>query len=291
MYQVYHSLISAPLWVSSAAYIRQNYRKEKVFEALGFFYSGQGLGLLLGALIGAFLIERIGFSIIYALSIAFSIAFVISLFLPRKNRKSMLKGLRDSIMKDGIVVKEIKDSLKNKLFRDSAVFIFLFFFSTFFLVMVIPLFLRELNATYYTIAIVYSFFYAPMVFESYFARIKHKKRTLVLSLFLMSLVFLALYFIENMYIIFSLAFIVGILFAMMTPIIQGRISTFIPRKDVGEFSGVEAAVTNLARGLSFLVAGFVSDIYGLNTMFLIGFVILFTLSWLVYQGKLLPLRY
>jgi len=289
IYQIYHSFISAPLWISLSSYIRQNYRK-KVYEAMGFFYSGLGMGLLLGALTGAFLIYKIGFSIIYLVSVAYSISFIISLYLPHKNKGGFVSGLKKSIFKDGIVVKEIKDCFKNRLFRNSIIFLFLFHFSTFFLIMVIPLFLRELNATYYTIGVVYSFFYAPMIFESYFSRIKHKKFTFVFSLLSISLIFFILYLIENIYIIFFFAFVIGVLIAVLHPLIKGKISFFMPKKEIGELTGVEDATTNIAAGLSLLIAGFLSDIYGIRTMFLIGSFILFTLSVLIYKNRLLVFK-
>lgn len=277
LFQVYHAIVRAPLWISAEADVRKSVPRKKASEAMGTFYSGYGLALVLGPIIGALLIYKIGFSILYSISFFSFLALIISFFIPRSNRKSLIKSFEKTITKDGFIIKELRDFFKNKSLKIFLLFVFLFYFAIYHLFMIIPLFLEKLNASYMTIGFVYSLFFIPFVFESVFSKIKNKKFTISLTLFLGSLILLAIYFTKDITIIFILTFLIGVLFSIINPILKGQITYFMPKKDLGELGGVEYSVINVAAFLSFLIAGFVSDIYGINAMFLISSIILFTL--------------
>jgi MFS family permease len=286
LFQAYHSVVRSPLWISSEAYIRKNVPRKKASEAMGTFYSGYGLALVFGPIIGALLIYKIGFLILYSISLFAFFAFIISFFIPRSNKGSIMKGIGDTITKDGFIIKEFRDFLKNKCLENFIIFIFLFYFSIYPLFMIIPLFLRELNVSYINIGIIYSLFFIPLVFESIFSKIKNKKLAVLSSLFLGSIVLFSIYFVKDLTIIFFLTFFMGVLFSIMNPILKGQITYFMPKKDLGELGGIEYSVINLAAFLSFFFAGFISDIYGINTMFLISSIILFILFLFSFKNKL-----
>jgi len=287
LFQVYHSIVRAPLWISSEAYIRKNVIRKKVSEALGTFYSGYGLALVFGPLIGAFLIYRIGFSIFYSISIFAALAFIVSLFIKRSNKEAILTGLQDTIFKDGFIIKEFKDFIKNKPLIYFAIFIFFYYFSTYHLFMVVPLFFRELNFSYMAIGLIYALFFIPLVFESIFSKIKHKKMAVIISLLINAIILFLVGFIDSIIIIFISVFIMGILFAIINPLLKGRITYFMPKRNLGELGGIEYAIINFAAFLSFLTAGFISELYGLNSMFFISSFLLFGLSLYGFKKKLL----
>ena len=286
LFQAYHSIVRAPLWISCEAYIRKNVARKKVSEAMGTFYSGYGLALVLGPIIGALLIYKIGFSIFYSLSLFSFCAFIISLFISRSNKESIIKGFGDTITKDGFIIKELKDFFKNSSLKHFTIFIFFYYFSIYPLFMIIPLFLKELDVSYIGIGLIYSLFFVPLVFESIFSRIKNKKRAIIFSLLLSSLILFLMYSIEKIMAMFFLVFFIGILFSIINPILKGQITYFMPKKELGELGGIEYAVINLAAFLSFLFAGFISDIYGINSMFLVSSLILFVLFLSSLKSKL-----
>jgi len=88
-----------------------------------------------------------------------------------------------------------------------------------------------------------------------------------------ALIFLAMFFTTSINLIFVLALLLGISFSAAYPIIQGHHTQFMPRKDRGELSAIVFSSKNLAAALSPLVAGFIADAFGLNYVFLMGFII------------------
>jgi len=284
-FQVYHAVIKTPLWISSEAYIRKNTTKKRVSEALGTFYSGYGLALVIGPIIGAFLIYKIGFSIFYSISFFAFIAFIISFFLPRENRESILKGIKNSILKDGFVIKEFKHLFRNQPLKFFLIFMFFYYFSIYHLFMIVPLFLEKMNISFLNIGLIYSLFFVPLTFESFFSKLKNKKRAIVISLFLSSIVLLAMFFIKSLIAFFFLIFIMGTMFSIINPLLRGRVTYFMPRKEFGEMGGVEYSVINLAAFLSFLIAGFISEIYSLNMVFLLSSILVFSLFLFTLKNK------
>ncbi len=273
VFRIYHSFIATSLWATSEAYVREHTEKNKEAESIGLFDFGVGAAFVIGGAIGALATFYYGFNVIYAVSIFASIAFLLSLFLPDRKKKQSIFMCIATCLRTKKLKEEISHLKQHSKFRSLILYAFPFFFCISFMPMIMPLFITSIGAPLHAVGIISALFYFPVLFESYFSTQQHKHRVMTLGLISSAILFLTLFFVDNITVTFLLTLLLGISFAAAMPIISGRFTSLMPRKEIGEFSALVFATKSLAAALAPLVAGFLADKYGLNFVFLLGAVI------------------
>lgn len=280
-FRFYHAFLATNLWLSSETFLRKYAVKNKSAEAIGLFDSAYGLSLILGPIIGGYLISKYSYSIFYTISFFAFMAFLVSLKLNDKIKIDKKLPMQKINLKQ-----ELKDFYSNKkLFRIVAFHFFLVIASSF-IVMLLPLFYKDIGANFYQIGFLASLFYFPQVFESYFSTFGNKRKLFLSSLFLASILFVALFFTSNIYLLLVITFLLGLALSAISPIIQGKAAGYMPKKKVGELYSVQFSVMHLANTIGPVLAGIVADSYGLKYIFVIAAVIFTALFFVNLKKKL-----
>lgn len=261
-FRIYHSFLASSFWLTSEAYARQHSPQDKTAESIGLFNSSWGLSVVLGTAVSGFLFLIFRFSIFWFISIFALLAMILTLFLPDK-RKNRFHKITLS--------QEICDFLKNKNLTKLALFLSFTFFCTGFLEIILPLFLKNLGASFVLIGLIVALFYLPLIFESYFSTFENKKLLAILALVSSPIIFLSLYFVSSFPLIFLFSFLIALCFSAIHPIFSGRLTNLMSKRKIGELTSVLFALKSLSLALSLIFAGIISDLFGLRYVFLIGF--------------------
>ena len=283
-FRVYHAFIATSLWASTDSYLRVHSPKGKAAEAIGLFDSSFTLSLIIGPIIGAFLITIYSWNIFYAVSIFAFIAFLVSFILPDHKKETFISGLRH-MFKDHFVKKEFSDFINNKQLVRFSAFMFFFYLATSVISLAIPLFLRSIGTDLFKIGLISSLFNLPWLFESYFSVTKNKKRLVLTALFFATLFLVLLFFAKDLYILAIILFVLGLSLAAVLPIMQGRITELMPKKEIGELVGVNSSIWNIATGFGPLLGGILADSYGLRYLYLLSSIIFLILLFVAYASK------
>ncbi|MEM4358103.1 MAG: MFS transporter [Candidatus Pacearchaeota archaeon] len=275
-FRIYHGVIATSLWVSGEVYIRRHSPRRRTVESVALFDLASVIGMILGAIASAFLISWLSFNIFYSISIFAFLALLLSAYMPDKEKSEIKKVM---------LVREIKKEFVNffryKKLRKITLFLFFYIIVSATMSIIFPLYLKHIGASLTEIGLIFALFYFPFLLEGYFAWIRNKKALLISSLAATSLLFLILFFINNIVTIFLLSLLIGIFFAAIGPTLSGRITNFMPLKKRGQLTSVLDVIRHLALVVSFLFSGFIADKLGLNFVFLINFLILAILTFFV----------
>ncbi|MDI6738118.1 MAG: MFS transporter [Nanoarchaeota archaeon] len=271
LFRIYHSAISTPLWIASDSYARENAPRWRAAESMSVYDVGATLSLIAGPIIGGVLFVHFGFSLLYAISIFAGIAFLATFFLKDGGQHEKTKdAVKELIFTDGIYRRAIIDFWQNRLLVKVYSFIFLFRFCMSFVAMLLPLFMKEFGASNLQIGLVFGVYYLPLLFEPYFSVYAKNKRLMTMGLGLCAIVFVSLFANNQLSFIFFHAILLSLLFAAIIPMLNGRIVELMPREQIGKLSGVGMMFSHIADFSGPLIAGVVSDAFGLQYMFLIG---------------------
>jgi len=278
LFSLYHAIASITIWLAFESYVREHSPKHKEALAFGLYDAGMIAAFILGALGAGLLIYKIGFNIFYAVTITSFIAIFVLNFLPDKKKGSSLQsGLRNTLRLTAYR-SEFKTFFKNKELMKMYFNIFLYRFSYGFLILMIPLFFREIHAGYFIIGLIYAVLFLPAIFEPYYGAIKNKKRAVSFSLIIIVFLFIPMFFITSIYILFLLTVLVAIPFSLVYPIFQGKITQLMPKKKITEMNSILYSTNHLALGLGPLTAGIFADLWGINIIFLMAAVMFLILS-------------
>ncbi len=267
LFRVYNSFTAASIWVSLEDYVREHTGKKKAYESFGFFDAACSSAYVIGPILGALALTAYGFSMFFVLSVTSFIAFLIAMTLKDHKKEGMIKGINDTIKKDGLCKKEVKDFFKNKKLLRAEVLSFLFTLSGGAMAMLLPLFMNEQKATYLQIGIISSFYYLPSISESYFSTFRNKNRLIRTALAIAILVLLSMFLTKSIYLLFFLVIALSFCTTAMYTVIRGRLTTCMPKNEIGELSGVDMSIRYMAAGLGLMAAGIVAQIIGLRYVF------------------------
>ena len=269
LFRIYHSGIASAFWVAGEAYVRVHSPKGKEASAIGAWdFAGAG-ALTFGALLGASLIGIFGWSLIYAVSICAGLALVASIiYLPDHDGKPFFPGLR-SLLKAGLLRQELRDMWAAKKLLYVTIFAFFFLFGWTALGMVLPLFLDSIGADFIQIGLITAAYYASDFAEPLFAATKRPRRVVFIGILISTLLFVVLFFVKNLAWAFILSVLLGFAISAVYPILLGKMGQLMPRNKVGEFSAVTYAIRGIGAGLGPIIAGLMSDLYGLQYAFLL----------------------
>ncbi|MDD4878382.1 MAG: MFS transporter [Candidatus Nanoarchaeia archaeon] len=281
LFRIYHSSVSTPFWISADSYARGNAQKWKAAESMSVYDVGATLSLVIGPIIGGILFVYFDFSLLYAISIFAGIALIASFFLKDSEKHETAKeAVKNLIFSDGVYKRAIVDFLQNKLLVKVYSFVFLFRFCMSFVVMLLPLFLKEFGASNFQIGLVFGLYYLPLLFEPYFSVYAKNKRLMTMGLLLCAVLFVSLFVNNRLSFIFFHAILLSLLFAAIIPMLNGRIVELMPKEQMGELSGVGMMFMHVADFAGPIIAGVVSDAFGLSYMFLVGAMVAFGLVML-----------
>lgn len=279
LFRVYHSSIATPFWVAADTYARENAPKWKAAQAISLYDVAATLSMIIGPAVGGLLFGYFGFLIIYAVSVFAFFALIATFFVrdagPHEKARDAAKDL---IFTDGVYKKSIVDFLQNKLLVKVYSFVFLFRLCASFVVMLLPLFLKEYGASNLQIGLIFAVYYLPLLFEPFFSLYAKNKRLMTMGLVLCAVLFVSLFANNQLSFIFFHAILLSLLFAAIIPMLNGRIVELMPREQIGELSGVGMMFSHVADFIGPLIAGVVSDVFGLRYVFLIGAAVAVVLS-------------
>lgn len=284
--RVYNSFTAASLWVSFEDYVREHTDKRRAYEAFGMFDTLCSLAYVIGPVIGALLLIKYGFSMFYVISITSFLAFLIALTLEDHKKEKMTDGLSDLIKKDGLIKKGIKDFFKNKKLVRMEIVSSLYGFAIAGMVMLLPLFLKQENASYMQIGIISSLYYIPLLSESYFAVLKRKNTLLKIALLISAVLLIAMFLSQGIYQLFILVMIFSLCEAAILSVFRGRLTNCMPKKEIGELSGVEMSMRYMAAGLGLVISGIIGDLLGLKYVFIMVAITLLSIFLLISKKRI-----
>ena len=279
---MYNAFISTLLWLSSISYIREHTPKRKAALTIGLFDSSFGLSLVIGSVIGGLLISKYSFNIFYAISIFAFFALLLSFFIPEHKKTRFISAISLVIKKDKLLKGELINFKNNKPLVHLSFYTFLFYIVFSFTIMLVPLLLKELNASFLQIGLITAFFYLPLTFESYFSLIKNRKALINISLLTGIVLLVLVYKIDNLFYLFIVLFLLGLCNSALRPLIEGKVTELTPKKEIGEMTAVTRTIKEFAFVVGPLGAGIISDLVGIKLVFLIGsiiFIMLYTLHF------------
>ncbi|MFH1210382.1 MAG: MFS transporter [archaeon] len=272
--KIFNSFTAASVWVSFEDYVREHVDRKRVYEAFGLFDALISLAYVIGPILGALLLMRFGFKMFFVISITSFIAFLLALTLKDHKKENMFRGIKDTITKDGFVKKEFKDLWRNKKLVKVELISFLFTFASTAMIMLVPLFLNEQKASYLQIGIISALYYLPSMSESYFSTLKSKKKLAHTGIIISMLLLIGMFFISNLYVLFALVLLLSLCMTAVYSVLRGVLSNCMPKKEAGELSGVDMSIRYTAGGLGLLISGFVAQITGLKSVFIMMAIIL-----------------
>jgi MFS family permease len=266
--KVYNSFTAASIWVSMEGYVREHANKKNAYKAFGLFDTLFTISYVIGPILGALLLMKFGFSMFFVISITSLLAFILALTLKDHKKEKLIKGLEDTIEKDGLFKKGFKDFIRNKKMMKIEIFSFLFTFGGTSMAMIIPLFLNQEKATYLQIGIISSLYYLPAISQSYFSTLKRKGGLIKTSLIVAALLLIAIFFTTKIYALFILFTGLSLATTAIYSVLRGGLTNCMPKKEVGELSGADMSLKYMAGGLGFLVSGVIAQALGLKYVFL-----------------------
>ncbi|MFP4111749.1 MAG: MFS transporter [Candidatus Woesearchaeota archaeon] len=293
-FRMYHGVLMSSVWTTAESFMREHSSKNKTSESIGFFDSSFGLGIVLGCVAGGFLMSMIG-NMMYLSVTAFALLALILaiLFLPElKKRPYFFRGIK-AVFRKGSLLSGYGEVKKDKELVKLLAITFLLVMAAGIVTLLLPLFVYEMGSNYIFIGLIVAASNLPRVFESFFSRIadKNSKRSMILigSTYSISF-FLLVFFTKSITVLFILAFFISLSFSIIRPSIEGAMTTIIPRKKISRISGVISTIKMTAEGMGPLIGGFISDIFGVKYVFLLGaFIMLllfiFSLSIQSYSNK------
>lgn len=273
LFRMYHAAAATSLWISAESYTRYHSPPWKARLSISLYDAAGTLSLIIGPVIGGLLFGIYGFKLLYAISVFAGFALLLSFFMPDHDPHSKLSKTVSGMLHWRKLKDLYHELLNNKPLLKINFFMFFFRFCISFIAMLLPLFLKELGASYFKIGIIFSLFYLPLVFEPFFAMFASQKYTLKIGFFFSGVLFLLLFLNTDLTSVFIYSLLLALCFAAIIPSIQGRITNLMPKDKIGDFTGFGFVFADLSGALGPLIAGIIADALGIKFVFLIGAVI------------------
>lgn len=275
--------VANPLVVVGAeAYIRKH-SKGGDARSFGFYTTLSYLGWILGMVIASFTIDYYSFNTMFLFVLP---SIIFSFFILPKVRenggKSILRGLKKYFhhRQDFTAIYDDCRSLNHKMFFflilalfDGLISMFTFIF--------IPLFALTIELELSEIALLMAVMYFPYIFSFFFSeatdRLK-KMNVIAIGLFIGALSFILLSFIVDQIWVLVLASMISLSIAIIRPAYNGMITHVTPRRMLGEITGLNNLAVRIGYIIGPILAGFISDIYGIQVTFFLVAIIAFALG-------------
>jgi len=103
-------------------------------------------------------------------------------------------------------------------------------------------------------------------------RFKHQEKLLIISRTIICFGFLGYVFIQNIYHLYAVQMILGIGFAIGTPAYQSLYSKNLKKGKYASEWGIWESMANITTGISAIIGGYIAEIYGFKTLFIIMFI-------------------
>jgi len=280
---IYHSFIASSLWIAFETYLRNHSPRDKAAESFGFYDTLFGLAYVAGPIIGGILFSQFSYGIFIAISAMSLIAFFVALTLPDKDHFSEFElPPRKSIAEN------FREWWQNHHLRSFTILVGLLSLASSFLAMLLPLLTKDQGAQFWQIGVLMALFAVPALFESFFSTIPFQKNRIIISLAIGAFLFLALTIARDIYLLFIIALLLALSITSVYPLLQGKITTAMPRKLVGSLTSITFALANAAAALGPIIGGFFSDLLGIHSVFFIGFLIFGALIIFLLYSKSFP---
>jgi len=274
MFRLYHAFLATGLWASTEAYVRSHSPRKQASESMGVFDMAVAGSSVLGALIGGFLIMRFGIHTLFYMMPLFSIAaFIAMIRLPDSDGVMSLRdGVRE-VFREGVFRHELRDFFAIPGIAYITALSIIFNVVGAGVAILLPLVYHSFGLSLWEIGVVYALFMMPVFFEGPFSVLADhvNKRALFIfgALAALSIEFVMVW-TQSIIMLFVLSLCLGIVFALLRPLIEGVVTNCMPRERIGELNGVYRSFILLALALGSFIIGPIADAFTIQAPFLIG---------------------
>ena len=289
--------IAASFWIMVEGFIREKSPKKETSAAFGLFITFQRLAYVIGPGFIFFFVVLLPFSFEKINWLFLSLLFfpVVSAFMVGRisdKGKPIAAGIREVVVKDGVVKKELKD-LNELGFMGGFALLTGFFMRSIEIVVtfLLPLYALSLNMGLVEIALLFGLVSLPYLSSFFLAELadsfgKAKAISLGFALAAVALFFLS-FSTEPSATFFITCLALGFILALLQPAVNGLITDITPRVQDGEMTGLFSAVLKISGFLTAILLGFLADFFGLAFPFAVFAIILLVMSLLTYliRGK------
>lgn len=274
LFRLYHAFLATGLWASTEAYVRSHSPRRQSSESMGLFDVAISGAVVCGAITGGLLIGRFGIETLFYIMPVFSIgALVILLRLPDSDGSfSFVAGVKD-LLRHKLFRHELRDffSIPGIAYMTSLSFLFNAVGGA--VAVLLPLVYNAFGVSLWEIGLIYALFMMPGFFEGPFSVIAdhvHKRMLLMIGAGVSVVVLSMMLYADSIGALFILSLCLGIVFALLRPLIEGMVTNCMPHNHVGELNGVYRAFVLLALAIGSFIIGPIADAFTIQAPFLIG---------------------
>jgi len=275
--------IAQPLVVVGAETFIRKHSKGGNARSFGYYTALDYLGWILGMFLSAYVVQF--FSLNYLFLFVLPGIFCGILILPHLRERglgSMLRGFTKYFHRKedfDILFQDFK-SVDHKMFF----FLLVAFFDgmlRMFIFAFIPLFALSINLSLSEVALLMGVMYLPFIFSFFISEYadRHEKMDVIATgLMIGTISLLLLSMLTGKVAILVLAATISFSLAIIRPAYNGEITRLTPRRMFGEVTGLNNLVAKLGMIIGPIVAGFISDLYGIQVSFLMMAIFAFSLA-------------
>ncbi|AHB40832.1 Membrane protein [candidate division SR1 bacterium RAAC1_SR1_1] len=289
---VLNGFAGATMFTTYESYIRLESKKHSPGNSRGLYFSSINAAYLIGAILSAVIINRIELPYVYIFVIIFGI---LSLFTDKKIVIHQKRHLKEVFSKESFLHQFIKEVFSFAPLKRAYIavkgysksMIYTLGFEALFNIMAyigflfIPLVAIKNNLSLSEIALVFGLMRLPYVTNfftnGWFDRYDKKLFIIIVILFL-SFLFASFGFNESFGSILIISFGISLGLSMIRPVISSLISEQTHINDTGTITGVQQFVAMLACIFGSIGFGFFSEIFGMQTTFILVGLSLFVLA-------------
>lgn len=271
--KLFEGLAKGLIWNAGWSLNMKSADEEVESESISVFFLGLNLAIVIGPIIGGFLIASKGFELPFILWI-FTTVLGIALYyfyVGIKTKMSFMESLaalerRDTYLDDWHHLKNNWSNLKEPF---GLVFLYSIIFSFYWLA--VPLLLDKVNADYTTMGIIFGLSLVPKLFQFIFGefadRVGKLRAVTVLSTVLV--IFLAaLSQVQSIILLGGLFFVARALSGGLSPAIHAFYDSRVPDDIESELTGFFELAKHIGQASGPIMAGAISDLYGVSSSFL-----------------------
>lgn len=287
--------IASLMWIPIDGFVRENSPKGETSATFGLFMTFTKLSYVIAPVFVIPIVFFFGLRLenlhwLLLALVPFPIVAVLLISRIKDSGKSIGKGMKDVIVKDGIFKKEFRD-LKKIGFVGYFALLMGFFMRSIeaVIIFLIPLYAISLNFSLIEVSLLFAFISLPYLFSFFLAEAADsfgKVNVITAGFALAALTLIAIALFSSVSItLFAAALCLGFILALLQPAVNGLITDITPRVQDGEMTGMLQAVLKLSGFVSALALGVLSDVFNLRFPFIVFAFLLLGMSALTYSIK------
>ncbi|MCD6523236.1 MAG: MFS transporter [Candidatus Diapherotrites archaeon] len=254
--------------------------KQWMGETFGLYGAGYNLAWAIGPMIGGYLayVFRLNSVFLAGSIICFVSMFIVASVSPKSRGKSIIKGIKDVIEKDGLFAAEMNFLRHSNI---TVKMVLVIEFVVYFLYSIkwafIPLFMNG----YSNLDVGFVFFASTIPFAIFDVLVGWisdkigKRRLILLGLFLGSIATLLFTTSSSIISFACFAFLMGFSMTFIEPLISPSLAEFTPKRRRGTIVGIGGLAVDSAYLIGPIVGGILSKYFGFSAPFIFSSIMLF----------------